>query len=126
MESPSSKAVWTGRVISGLVGAMFAFSAVMKFKGGPDMAKEMTHLGIPEALTVPLGILEIACVAVYAIPHTAVLGAILLTGYIGGAICTHWRVGDPYFVQVGLGILIWLGLYLRENRLKSVLPVRKP
>jgi DoxX-like protein len=62
---------------------------------------------------------------IYAIPRTAVLGAILLTGYIGGAICTHLRVGDPFFMQIGFGILVWLGLYLREDRLKELIPLRR-
>ena len=61
---------------------------------------------------------------VYLIPQTAVLGAILLAGYVGGAICTHWRVGDPFIVQIVLGICVWLGLYLREPRLKALLPLR--
>jgi Mn2+/Fe2+ NRAMP family transporter len=62
---------------------------------------------------------------VYLIPATSVLGAILLAGYVGGAICTHWRVGDPFFLQVLIAILIWVGIYLREPRLKALLPVRK-
>jgi hypothetical protein len=61
---------------------------------------------------------------IYLIPATAVLGAILLTGYIGGAICTHLRVGDPFFIQIAIGIFIWLGLYLRESRLKKLIPLR--
>ncbi len=84
----------------------------------------MAHLGLPESLIVPLGILEISCVVIYLIPATSVLGAILLTGYIGGAICAHVRVGDPFFIQIALGICVWLGLYLRENRLKELIPVR--
>ena len=63
---------------------------------------------------------------IYLIPATSVVGAILLTGYIGGAICTLLRVGDPLFVQIALGILVWLGLYLREGRLKALIPLRKP
>jgi hypothetical protein len=65
------------------------------------------------------------CAAIYLIPAASVLGAILLTGYIGGAMCTHWRVGDPFFLHIVLGILVWLGLYLRENRLKELIPLRK-
>jgi hypothetical protein len=73
---------------------------------------------------VPLGILEISCVAIYLIPATSVLGAILLTGYIGGAILAHLRIGEPIFMQIALGGCVWLGLYLRENRLKQLIPVR--
>jgi hypothetical protein len=121
----SRKIVWVGRVISALVSFLFAMSAVMKLRGGPEVVEGMAHLGLPESLIVPLAILEISCVVIYAIPATAVLGAILLTGYIGGAICTHLRVGDPFFMQIAIGIFIWLGLYLRENRLKELIPLRR-
>jgi hypothetical protein len=121
----SGKAVWTGRVISWLASLVFLFSAFMKLKGGPELSQGMAHLGLPESLVVPLAILEITCVLVYLIPVTEVLGAILLTGYLGGAICTHLRVGDPYFVQIGLGVVIWLGVFLREDRIRSLIPVKK-
>ena len=91
--------VWTGRAISAAVSLAFAASALMKLKGGPELTQGMAHLGLPESLIVPLAILEISCVVVYAIPATSVLGAILLTGYMGGAICTHWRVGDPFLAR---------------------------
>ncbi|HVR82983.1 MAG TPA: DoxX family protein, partial [Planctomycetota bacterium] len=68
----------------------------------------------------------LSCVVIYLVPPTAVLGAVLLAGYIGGTIVTHWRVGDPFFVQITLGVLVWLGLYLRENRLRGLLPLRTP
>lgn len=126
MATPSGKIVWTGRVISGLLSALFLFSALMKLKGGPELTQGMAHLGLPESMLVPLAILEISCVVIYLIPPTSVLGAILMTGYIGGAILTHWRVGDPFFLHPVLGILVWLGLYLREPRLKALIPIRKP
>jgi hypothetical protein len=122
--SASGKIVWVGRVISILVSLLFAMSALMKLRGGPEVIQGMAHLGLPESLIVPLAILEISCVVIYAIPATSVLGAILLTGYIGGAICTHLRVGDPFFMQIGFGIFVWLGLYLREDRLKGLIPLR--
>ena len=121
----SGKIVWGGRVISVLASLMFAMSSFMKFKGGAEVTQGMAHLGLPESLMMPLAILEISCVVVYLIPVTSVLGAILLTGYMGGAICTHLRVGDPVFVQIALGIFVWLGLYLRENRLKEIIPLRR-
>jgi hypothetical protein len=121
----SGTAVWTGRVISGLASLVFLFSAAMKFKGGPELDQGMAHLGLPARMVLPLAVLETACTVIYLIPQTAVLGAILLAGYLGGAICTHWRVGDPVFVQVILGLLVWLGLYLREPRLKDLIPLRK-
>jgi hypothetical protein len=75
-------------------------------------------------MVLPLAILELTCVIVYLVPPTSVLGAVLLTGYLGGAICTHWRVGDMFVVHIVLGLVIWLGIYLREPRLKALLPLR--
>ena len=124
MVAASGKVVWVGRAISGLVSLVFVMSALLKLKGGAEVAQGMAHLGLPESLVLPLAILELSCALIYLIPATSVLGAILLTGYIGGAICTHWRVGDPFFLQIALGIFVWLGLYLRENRLKELIPLR--
>ena len=120
------KTVWAGGTISVLACLMFFLSAYFKFKGGPEIDKGFAHLGLPDSMRLPLGVLELTCVAIYLIPATSVLGAILLTGYIGGAICTHLRVGDPFYVQIVLGILIWLGLYLREDRLQALIPLRRP
>jgi hypothetical protein len=123
--APSRQIVWVARGISVLASLLFLMSAFLKLKDGPEVMKGIAHLGLPESMIVPLSILEISSVVIYLIPATSVLGAILLTGYLGGAICTHWRVGDPFFVHIVLGILIWLGLYLRENRIKELIPVRK-
>jgi len=71
-----------------------------------------------------LGIVEIACTIIYLIPQTSVLGAILLTGYLGGATATHARVGEPFIFPVLLGVLVWLGIYLRCGRLRAILPIR--
>ena len=120
------KAAWVGRGITVLVSLLFLLSAFLKLKGGPELVKGIAHLGLPESMMVPLAILEIACVVIYLIPATSVLGAILLAGYVGGAICTHWRVGDPFYIHIVLGLLIWLGLYLREPRLKELIPLRRP
>jgi hypothetical protein len=122
----SGKAVWAGRVISVLTTLVFLFSAFLKLKGGPELAQGIAHLGLPESMVMPLAIVEISCTVIYLIPATSVLGAILLAGYVGGTICTHWRVGDPFFVQIVLGLLVWLGLYLREPRLKALIPLRRP
>jgi len=116
--------VWTGRVISTLMGLVFLLSAAMKFKGGPELEQGMAHLGLPASMVIPLGILETLCAVVYLVPQTAVLGAILLAGYVGGTIVTAWRVGDPFFVQIALGLLVWLGIDLREPRLREILPLR--
>jgi hypothetical protein len=116
--------VWLGRTVSALVVFVFAISALMKLLGGAEVKQGMGRLGLPESLILPLAILEVACVVIYLIPATSVLGAILLTGYMGGAICTHLRVGDPFVTQIALGVFVWLGLYLREVRLKALLPLR--
>ncbi len=119
------KKVWAGGVISVLASLVFLFSASLKLMGPPALAKGFEHLGLPMSMRLPLAILELSCVVIYLIPPTSVLGAVLLTGYLGGAICTHWRVGDPFYVQIALGLVIWLGIYLREDRLKDLLPLRR-
>lgn len=116
--------VWAGRAISILASLVFLMSAFMKLRGGAEVMQGMAHLGLPESLIIPLAALEISCVTIYLIPVTSVVGAILLTGYIGGAICTHLRVGDPLAIQIVLGIVVWLGVYLRERRLKGLIPLR--
>jgi hypothetical protein len=118
------KRVWAGRAVSGLASVMFAMSAMMKLKGGAGPAQMFAHLGLGESLILPIAILELACLVIYLVPRTSVLGAILLTGYMGGAILTHLRVGEPPVIQAMLGILVWLGLYLRESRLRALLPLR--
>ena len=118
--------VWVGWIITVVLSLLLLFSAVMKLVGGPEVKEGLAHLGLPERLVVPLAILEAACTVVYLIPATSVLGAILLAGYMGGAICTHWRVGDPFYLQVLVAILIWVGIYLREPRLHALIPLRRP
>jgi uncharacterized membrane protein YphA (DoxX/SURF4 family) len=120
----SRKMAIVGWVLSVLPCLMLFFSAFMKLKGGPELDQGMAHLGLPASMVMPLAILEIACTVIYLIPATAVVGAILLAGYMGGAICTHWRVGDPFVVQILVALVLWLGLYLREPRLKALIPVR--
>ena len=117
----NKKAIWTGRVVSILVALPFAFSAVMKLIMHPEVIKGMSHLGLPETLIIPLGVIELLCVVVYLVPRTSVLGAILLTGYVGGTIITHLRVGEPVYLNIILGLLIWLGLYLRRPRVRELL-----
>lgn len=119
-----AKLMWTGRVISGLIALLLTLSAVMKLMGGAEVTEGFAHMGLPASLRAPLGILELSCVVIYVIPATSIIGAILLTGYIGGAIVTHLRIGEPVYMQIVLGLLIWLGLYLREQRLKSLIPLR--
>ena len=122
----SRRAVKVGWVISILVSLVFVFSATMKLVGGGELAKGMEHIELAGRIPlVPLTILELTVVTVYLVPPTAVLGVIVLTGYLGGAILTHWRVGDMFVTHVVLGILIWLGIYLREERLRALIPVRR-
>jgi hypothetical protein len=125
VEGASGKIVWTGRVLAGVVSLLLFFSASMKFVGGAEVKEGMAHLGLPESMMIPLGILEATCTVIYLIPATSVLGAILLAGYMGGAICTHWRVGDPFVGQIAIALVIWLAIYLREPRLKALIPLRK-
>jgi len=121
-----AKLVWVGRFLSFLAALPFVPSAAMKLVGHPSVVEGMAHLELPESMILWLGILELGCVVVYAIPQTAILGAILLTGYIGGAMLTHLRIGEAVYVHVALGVVLWLGLFLREARLRQLLPVRRP
>jgi hypothetical protein len=121
----TGKQRWIGRVLSAIPIGMMLFSAAMKLRPSPEVIQfAVTHLGYPEAALTKLAILEISCVVLYAIPRTAVLGAILLTGYMGGAVASHVRVGDPPIVQCLLIVLAWAGLYLRDERLRALLPLR--
>ena len=126
MEGARGKVVWVGRGITWLLSLLFLFSGGMKLAGIPEVTQGMTQLGLPASMMVPLGILEVGCTVVYLISATSVLGAILLAGYMGGAICTHWRVGDPFFLHIAIAILVWVGIYLREPRLKALIPLRRP
>ena len=121
----SKKMLWAGRILSTLPVLMLLFSAVMKFVKPPGFADGLAHLGLPERLVLGLGILELSCTVIYVVPRTAVLGAILLTGYFGGAILTHLRVGDSYFPAIVLGVLVWGGLFLRDPRLRALVPLRQ-
>ena len=120
--TPSKTALWTGRVMTTLPVLLLLFSAGMKLAGPPDLAKGFAHLGIPLNHALGLGLLELTCAIIYVIPCTSVFGAVLLTGYLGGAIQAHVRVGDPYFMQIILGVVLWGGLYLRDPRLRALLP----
>jgi uncharacterized protein YndB with AHSA1/START domain len=121
----SKKALWAGRVVSALPVLMLLMSAVMKLVKPAPVVEGFTKLGYPEGLALGIGILELVCTALYILPRTSVLGAILLTGYLGGATATHVRVGDPFFTPVLLGVLVWGGLYLRDERLRALLARRR-
>jgi hypothetical protein len=121
----AGKLVWLGRVMTGLAVLPFIMSASMKFMGGPQVVQGFSHFGWPESMLITLGILEAVSVVLYLIPQTAVLGGIVLTGYLGGAISTHLRIGEAVYIHVIIGLLIWGGLYLRESRLQVLIPIRK-
>jgi DoxX-like protein len=117
----SKKALWTGRIISGWLVLFLLFDGVVKvIKLAPAM-EGTGRLGYPLSLVVPIGIVELLCVIAYVIPRTSILGAILLTGYLGGATATQVRVEDPWFLfPVAVGVLLWVGLLLRDPRLRSL------
>src|SRR5438477_12464897 len=128
MAPASKKMLWTGRVLSALPALFLVLDGVMKlFKPAP-VVEGTAKLGYQESVILPLGIVLIVCTVLYVIPRTCVLGAILLTGYLGGAVATHVRVGDPLFTHalfpVYLGGLIWPGLLLRDGRLRALVLAR--
>ncbi len=125
----STTALWTGRLLSGLVVVFLLFDGVIKLIPLDVVIETSRQLGIPTNLAVTLGVLTLLGTLLYAYPRTSVLGAILLTGYLGGAIYVHVRAGSPLFSHtlfgVYLGILLWGGLYLRDERLRLIFPWRR-
>lgn len=115
---------WAGYVFTTLPVLLLLFSASGKFLKPEGMAENI-ELGWTMGQMTSLGIVELACVVLYLIPRTAVFGAILLTAYLGGATAAHARIGEPFFIPIVVGGLIWLGLYLREPRLWPLVPIRK-
>jgi hypothetical protein len=120
----SKKILWAGRIVSALPVLMLLMSGITKVMKPPFVMEGFKHLGLPEHLALGLGILELACTLVYVIPQTAVLGAILLTGYLGGAVVSHLRVGDQFIGPIIFGVLLWAGLFLRDKRLRVLIPLR--
>ena len=119
--------VWVGRVLSAVPILMMLFSAGLKLMRVPNVIEAFTgKFGYPPETIVPIGIAELACAVLYAVPRTSVLGAILMTAYLGGAVATHVRVRDVFVAPIILGIIAWLGLYLRDQRLRVFLPLRRP
>jgi len=118
--------LWTGRVLTALAVLMLLLSAFMKLTRNPAVVDLFVGtFGFAEGALLGIGLLEIVCVVLYAIPRTAVPGAVLLTGYLGGAIATHVRIGDAFLIPLVLGILVWGGLYLRDERLRALMSLRK-
>jgi hypothetical protein len=119
--------VWTGRVISALPVLMLLMGAVMSFNMPEENKKQMAEMGWNASIAPVLGVVELVIVLLYVIPQTAVLGAILMTGYLGGAVATHVRVADYSHMPIAIvvGILVWLGLYFRDARIRELAPIRK-
>jgi hypothetical protein len=127
----SNTAVWAGRIMSGLVIAFLLFDGAVKLVPIAPVTETMEQLGYPVSATLArgLGVLTLVCTVLYLVPQTSVLGAILLTGYLGGAIATHLRVGSPIFSHLlfglYLGLMVWGGLYLRDPWLRTLIPLRR-
>ena len=127
-KAPKGRMYWAGWIVTGLVGAFLAMSASFKFFT-PDIVREtMSGLGWPAHHDLFIGIIETICVVLYLVPQTAVLGAVLETALLGGAIATNVRVDNPLFSHelfgVYLGVLVWLGLWLRDPRVRALMPLR--
>jgi hypothetical protein len=124
----SNKSVLAGRILSGLAAAFLLFDGVMKLFAPPVVREAFVRLGYPETKILGIGVLLIVCTIIYLIPRASIFGAILLTGYLGGAISTHVRVSDPLFSHVlfpaYIAVLLWVGLYLREPRLRTLIPLK--
>ena len=121
---PSTPARWGRRVLTAIPVLFLIFSGSIKLVDHAEVSRSMTHLGWPDALAPAIGILELACVALYLIPRTAVLGAVVATGLLGGAVAAHLRVGDPLpthtLFPIYVGALLWAGLYLRDARVRAL------
>ena len=120
--------LWTGRIIAGLIAAFMLLDAVMKLMKPKAVADAFVRTGWPLELSVTLGVILLISTVLYLIPRTAVLGAILLTGYLGGAVATNLRLENPLFTNtlfpVYFGVLVWLALWLRDVRLREMIPLR--
>jgi hypothetical protein len=126
-----NKQIWAGRILSGLAIAFFLMDGVMKLMAPAPVIEATTTLGWPadSKTLVLLAVLLLGSTLLYAIPKTALLGAILLTGYLGGAVASHVRIGSPLFSHdlfgVYLGVVVWAGLWLRDARLRALLPLTR-
>jgi hypothetical protein len=121
----SNKMVWTGRIISALVVLFLVAGSSYGLIKHEELAPQMARLGFSASLGIKIPITCIICALIYAFPRTAVLGAVLLTGYFGGATLTHIRVGEPFFFPIVVAILAWGGIFLRDERLRALLPLRR-
>ena len=118
--------IWTGRIISALLTMLFLSNGVTAVVKPAVIVEGLAHLGYPSGLANGITITQLVCAVLYAIPQTSVLGAILLTGYLGGATASHLRAGEAIFFPVVIGVLVWVGLWLRDERLRALVPFRRP
>ena len=124
MPTQSKGMTVAGWALTALIGAGLLFSATMKFLSPAEMIDQFVNkLGYPEGLAVKIGVVEVVCTLLFLFPRTAVLGAVLLTGYLGGAIATHVRIADPFAGPAIGGVLVWLALYPRDPRIRALLPI---
>jgi len=125
--APKRWMLWIGRVVSLWPVFVVGMSATWKLTRNTWYVAEFTRIGWPESALPLLAFLQLGCIVLYIIPRTAVLGAVLLTGYLGGAIATYTRIGEPYPVLVPLStsVIAWAGIYLRDERLRSLIPLRR-
>lgn len=121
----SKKMLWVSYVMSALPMLMLLISGIMKLVQPSSVVEGFAHLGYDGGVALGLGLVELLSTLLYAIPRTSVLGAILLTGYLGGATASHLRIGEPFHMAVLLGLLLWGGLYLRDERLRLLVPFRR-
>jgi len=124
----SKKTPWAGIVVSALPALFLLLDGVMKLAKPKVVVDTTVQLGYPESVIFDIGIVLIVCTVIYVIPRTAVLGAILLTGYLGGAVATHVHAGEPWgkwIFPVIFGVLVWLGLFLRDARVRALVPFRR-
>ena len=125
----SKTALWTGRVLTGIVTLFLVLDSAMKLLQLDAVREAMAPLGYPAGLGLVIGVVEAICLLLYIVPRTAVLGAILLTGLLGGSAAAHLRVGDPLVTHVlfgvYVGILAWGGLYFRDERVRALIPLRR-
>jgi hypothetical protein len=124
---PVSKGkLWAGRILSAIPVLILLFAGGMKLVKAAAVVEGVGKSGFPVHLIIPIGILEVGCTIIYLIPRTSILGAILVTAFLGGATATCVRIGDPGFVMpVLLGMMAWGGLYLRDQRLRELIPLKK-
>ena len=127
--TPSKLQYRAGIALSALPVLFLSFDSVIKLLKIAPVVQSFAQLGYPDSLARGLGLLELACIVIYLIPRTAVLGAVLLTGFLGGAISTHLRIGDPLFSHtlfpVYVALMVWGGIYLRDEAVRALLPLRK-